>query len=241
MACLCCTPARRAPKALGLQQQERLDAWVVTLFLPFCCFSLNLSRKKANKPAAWCHPHLSLSSLWGKHLSPASRRPGFPTETRGGAGRLRPQELPRRPGLAGPRPRSPQRGPALPIARRFPPPPTNHGRAGLQAVAPSAGRPAQPVNVQKAAQRPAPLARPPSPFWQSRVTNFCHMTVTPNGVGRAELAAARGRRCAEPSASAAGAQRRRPKMPPTLFQKLFNKKHGLISPARDARDDCVFR
>ncbi|KAM6055109.1 folliculin-interacting protein 1 isoform 1-T1 [Theristicus caerulescens] len=29
-------------------------------------------------------------------------------------------------------------------------------------------------------------------------------------------------------------------MPPTLFQKLFNKKHGLISPARDARDDCVF-
>lgn len=73
------------------------------------------------------------------------------------------------------------------------------------------------------------------------MTNFCHMTVTPNGVGRAELAAARGRRCAEPSASAAGAQRRRPKMPPTLFQKLFNKKHGLISPARDARDDCVFR
>lgn len=29
-------------------------------------------------------------------------------------------------------------------------------------------------------------------------------------------------------------------MPPTLFQKLFNKKHGLTSPARDARDDCVF-
>ncbi|XP_039415638.1 folliculin-interacting protein 1 isoform X1 [Corvus cornix cornix] len=29
-------------------------------------------------------------------------------------------------------------------------------------------------------------------------------------------------------------------MPPTLFQKLFNKKHGLISPTRDARDDCVF-
>ncbi|XP_064017614.1 folliculin-interacting protein 1 isoform X3 [Pogoniulus pusillus] len=29
-------------------------------------------------------------------------------------------------------------------------------------------------------------------------------------------------------------------MPPTLFQKLFNKKHGLISPARDPRDDCVF-
>uniref|UniRef100_A0A8B9ZKA7 UDENN FNIP1/2-type domain-containing protein n=1 Tax=Anas platyrhynchos TaxID=8839 RepID=A0A8B9ZKA7_ANAPL len=29
-------------------------------------------------------------------------------------------------------------------------------------------------------------------------------------------------------------------MPPTLFQKLFNKKHGLVSPARDARDDCVF-
>lgn len=29
-------------------------------------------------------------------------------------------------------------------------------------------------------------------------------------------------------------------MPPTLFQKLFNKKHGLISPARDSRDDCVF-
>lgn len=31
------------------------------------------------------------------------------------------------------------------------------------------------------------------------------MTVTPNGAGRAELAAAKGRRCAEPSASAAGA------------------------------------
>lgn len=29
-------------------------------------------------------------------------------------------------------------------------------------------------------------------------------------------------------------------MPPTLFQKLFNKKHGLISPSRDVRDDCVF-
>ncbi|KAI1234063.1 hypothetical protein IHE44_0003773 [Lamprotornis superbus] len=29
-------------------------------------------------------------------------------------------------------------------------------------------------------------------------------------------------------------------MPPTLFQKLFNKKHSLISPARDTRDDCVF-
>ncbi|CAM4711606.1 unnamed protein product [Lepidochelys kempii] len=29
-------------------------------------------------------------------------------------------------------------------------------------------------------------------------------------------------------------------MPPTLFQKLFNKKHGLISPARDPREECVF-
>ncbi|XP_015731043.1 folliculin-interacting protein 1 isoform X1 [Coturnix japonica] len=64
------------------------------------------------------------------------------------------------------------------------------------------------------------------------------MTVTPNGVGRAELAAARGRRCSEPGGG--GQRRRLPKMPPTLFQKLFNKKHGLSSPARDARDDCVF-
>ncbi|XP_065412005.1 folliculin-interacting protein 1 isoform X6 [Chrysemys picta bellii] len=29
-------------------------------------------------------------------------------------------------------------------------------------------------------------------------------------------------------------------MPPTLFQKLFNKKYGLISPARDSREECVF-
>lgn len=160
MACLCCTPARRAPKALGLQQQERLDAWVVTLFLPFCCFSLNLSRKKANKPAAWCHPHLSLSSLWGKHLSPASRRPGFPTETRGGAGRLRPQELPRRPGLAGPRPRSPQRGPALPIARRFPPQPTTGGRGFRLSLHPRDGRRSQSTSRKP---RSAPPRRPALP------------------------------------------------------------------------------
>lgn len=164
MACLCCTPARRAPKALGLQQQERLDAWVVTLFLPFCCFSLNLSRKKANKPAAWCHPHLSLSSLWGKHLSPASRRPGFPTETRGGAGRLRPQELPRRPGLAGPRPRSPQRGPALPIARRFPPPtnqPREGGASGCRSIRGTAGAASQRPESRAA---PRPAGPPSLPF-----------------------------------------------------------------------------
>ncbi|XP_028906115.1 folliculin-interacting protein 1 isoform X1 [Ornithorhynchus anatinus] len=29
-------------------------------------------------------------------------------------------------------------------------------------------------------------------------------------------------------------------MPPTLFQKLFNKRSGLVSPGRDARDDAVF-
>lgn len=62
----------------------------------------------------------------------------------------------------------------------------------------------------------APPARPPAASGPPRpallpallaaaVTNVCHMTVTPNGVGRAELAAARGRRCAESSASAAGA------------------------------------
>ncbi|XP_006116133.1 folliculin-interacting protein 1 isoform X2 [Pelodiscus sinensis] len=76
------------------------------------------------------------------------------------------------------------------------------------------------------------------------------MTVTPNGVGFAELAACRRSSLLQPQRlrwvqrgeKEAGGQRgaARPKMPPTLFQKLFNKKPGLSSPARDSREECVF-
>lgn len=86
----------------------------------------------------------------------------------------------------GPSGRSPPGGRAL---RSAPPAPGPRGAAA----------------TQRPTQRPAGPAPPALPFWQRRVTNFCHMTVTPNGVGRAELAAARGRRCAEPGARRRGA------------------------------------
>lgn len=86
----------------------------------------------------------------------------------------------------GPSGRSPPGGRAL---RSAPPAPSPRGAAA----------------TQRPTQRPAGPAPPALPFWQRRVTNFCHMTVTPNGVGRAELAAARGRRCAEPGARRRGA------------------------------------
>ena len=98
--------------------------------------------------------------------------------------------LSRAAGAARPRPgpsgRSPPGGCAL---RSAPPAPGPRGAAA----------------TQRPTQRPAGPAPPALPFWQRRVTNFCHMTVTPNGVGRAELAAARGRRCAEPGARRRGA------------------------------------
>lgn len=74
--------------------------------------------------------------------------------------------------------------------------------------------------------RPPPWPRPSSPPRPRRVTNVCHMTVTPNGVGRVELAAARGRRCAEPSASAAGASGGAPRCRPPSSRSSSTRSTG---------------
>lgn len=79
---------------------------------------------------------------------------------------------------------------------------------GLRGSAPHVGPPTGPAPPVRRPAGPRSLRPSPRsllPSWQRRVTNFCHMTVTPNGAGRAELAATKGRRCSEPSASAPGA------------------------------------
>lgn len=95
-------------------------------------------------------------------------------------------------------------GPAPPPAAE-PRPLSPFPTRGLRAPLPPTPGPRGAAATQRPTQRPAGPAPPALPFWQRRVTNFCHMTVTPNGVGRAELAAARGRRCAEPGARRRGA------------------------------------
>ncbi|XP_077182986.1 folliculin-interacting protein 1 isoform X2 [Paroedura picta] len=68
------------------------------------------------------------------------------------------------------------------------------------------------------------------------------MTVTPNGVGFAELAGRPSRAARSGAPVWQQSLTRPPKMPPTptLLQKLFNKKNGLISPCRELKEECVF-
>lgn len=174
---------------------------------------------------------VSSTSLWRSRTAKCYQRPSLPSPEGKHLGSAAPAR-PRVPAGSGPGPLALTRSPIA-------------ASPGGEAAEPRPGPARSPRGAaaaanERPAQRPAGPAPPPSPAgsggWLMSVIWLWHRWSRAGGTSRAEGTALRGAQ-----RLGGGGQRRRPKMPPTLFQKLFNKKHGLISPARDARDDCVFR